>query len=363
MTRKQIAEMVKAIYKAKLDEIVVNPRDNTPAAQAYKNALKNNRGKPALPLQGGQKLSPVGDKSRGRVVKTTNRFVPKQPVSKPLDAGRNTALDNPLTQSNMARAQNPNIGGAGGGNYAAAQTRIPMAQKRAAAGDFAPAPRNTARQNNDLNAMRVASRDTNQDRPASAKYNSKQQLRPSVVQKPKPGGALAATTASTPPANASSGPEKIKMATQKAADDFKFTDKERAGKVSAERLKQFYQQKGLSASGKTTQDLRTFMNAAKNKTLDTKTTPATELQKANQAKLQAGRTATTSSVVGGQGVAALPSGPAKPSVQSNVPKPTARPANVGSTGPASPTMASNAQSAGQMAVNRIKQKTSYGGPK
>ncbi len=57
-----------------------------------------------------------------------------------LDTKRNAALDRPNTDSPMARATNPNIGGAGGGNYSSAQTRIPMGQKRAASGDVAPGP-------------------------------------------------------------------------------------------------------------------------------------------------------------------------------------------------------------------------------
>jgi hypothetical protein len=39
-----------------------------------------------------------------------------------LDTKRDSALDQPTTQSPMARATNPNIGGAAGGNYKAAQT-------------------------------------------------------------------------------------------------------------------------------------------------------------------------------------------------------------------------------------------------
>ncbi len=105
MNIKQLAEMVKRIRQEKLDEIVVNPNNDTPAGRAARKAMKDNQGKPALPLQAGQRLSPIGDKSRGRVVKTTNRFVPKRPVSAPLDANRNAALDNPTTQSPMALAQ------------------------------------------------------------------------------------------------------------------------------------------------------------------------------------------------------------------------------------------------------------------
>ena len=41
----------------------------------------------------------------------------------PLDPNRDKKLDNPITQSNMALAQNPNINGAGGGNYASAVTK------------------------------------------------------------------------------------------------------------------------------------------------------------------------------------------------------------------------------------------------
>lgn len=105
MDKKQLAEMIKRIRQEKLDEIYVNPNNNTPAGRAYSGALKGNQGKAPLPLQAGQRLSPIGDQRRGRVVKTTNRFVPKRPISAPLDANRNAALDKPTTQSPMAIAQ------------------------------------------------------------------------------------------------------------------------------------------------------------------------------------------------------------------------------------------------------------------
>lgn len=58
---------------------------------------------------------------------TALRYASRAGQNPPLDPNRNADLDNPTTQSNMARAQNPNIGGAGGGNYAAAQTKRPPA--------------------------------------------------------------------------------------------------------------------------------------------------------------------------------------------------------------------------------------------
>ena len=313
MNNKQLAEMIKRIRQEKLDEIVVNPNDDTPAGRAARKAMKDNQGKPALPLQAGQRLSPIGDKSRGRVVKTTNRFVPKSPVSAPLDAGRDIALDNPTTQSNMALAQNPNIGGAGGGNYSAAQTRIPMTQKRAAAGDFLPAKPNTDRQNNDLNAMRVAGRDTNQARPTSANYNSRS------------GPSFEKTGRGNAPSVSSAKPNvqpNLKPANVMSANpSFEFSDKQREaakkGKVGIKDVQAWAQSRGIKADPSSKEVLRNYLNAAQNKTMKTDVkaggTAATPTQTAAQSaelKMKAGMAQRS-----GPSVPAKPTPSATPNVQ------------------------------------------------
>jgi hypothetical protein len=116
-------------------------------------------------------------------------------------------------------------------------------------------------------------------------------LRPPVVAKkniPVSGGArpevVAKNTPTAKPGAAQSAFDKMQAAKPKS---FEFTDAEKKGKVSKERLTQFYKEKGIKSSGKSSQDLRTFMNAATNKTINTKGVAATDLQKTNQSRLQA----------------------------------------------------------------------------
>lgn len=60
-----------------VSEIYAQP--GTPAGAAYNKALQGNAGKPALPLQAGQKMKPISD--QGKVAKTTNAYKP--PVAPP----------------------------------------------------------------------------------------------------------------------------------------------------------------------------------------------------------------------------------------------------------------------------------------
>jgi hypothetical protein len=259
--------------------------------------------------------------------------------TQPLDK-RDTALDNPTTQSNMALAKNPNIGGAGGGNYSAAQTRIPMAQKRAAAGDFLPAKPNTDRQNNDLNAMRVASRDTNQDRPASAKYKSEPKMRPDVDQaalaKMKQNNAKVAATNKAGPSFEKTGrgnapsvsSAKTNVQTNlkpanvmSAKPSFEFSDKQREaakkGKAGIKDVQAWAQSRGIKADPSSKEILRNYLNAAQNKTMKTDVkaggTAATPTQTAAQSaelKMKAGMAQRS-----GPSVPAKPTSSAIPNVQ------------------------------------------------
>jgi hypothetical protein len=125
--------------------------------------------------------------------------------------------------------------------------------------------------------------------------------------------------------------DKVQAAKPKA---FEFTDAERKGNVSKKRLSAFYKEKGLKSSGKSSQDLRTFMNAAKNKTINTKGVAATDVQKANQSRLQALAPSNA------QAQRMRPAG--SPTTTQNV-----------STAP-TPTMATATKVAGQMAIDRMK---------
>lgn len=359
----------KIIAKKKMNEGFNNRHNLSVTAsvkeQVVADQLNEKIGNPLL-LNRAKARARIGDSGVRKTISGQRKAAPA------LDPNRNVALDNPTTQSNMALAQNPNIGGAGGGNYAAAQTRIPMAQKRAAAGDFAPAPRNTARQDNDLNAMRVASRDTNQDRPASAKYNSAKQMAPSVSQDAlakmrkdreakKTGPSFEKTGRGTAPSisststNAQTGLKPANVMSAKPS--FEFSDKQReaakAGKASIKDVESWAQSRGLKANPGSKEILRNYLNAAQNKTMKTDVkaggTAATSTQTAAQSaemKFKAGMAQRSG-----------PSAPVKPTVSSS-PAPNVQPARnstlAAPSATAATTMATATKAAGQMAVDRMK---------
>jgi len=243
-------------------------------------------------------------------------------------------------------------GGAALGGFAATQLgNIParsiaatnqnnMAQKRAAAGDFLPAKPNTDRQNNDLNAMRVASRDTNQDRPASAKYKSEPKMRPDVDQaalsKMKQSNAKVAATNKAGPSFEKTGrgnapsvssaktnvqPNLKPANVMSAKPSFEFSDKQREaakkGKAGIKDVQAWAQSRGIKADPSSKEILRNYLNAAQNKTMKTDVkaggTAATPTQTAAQSaelKMKAGMAQRS-----GPSVAAKPTPSATPNVQ------------------------------------------------
>jgi hypothetical protein len=118
--------------KKKLDEGFNNRHDSSVTASAEKQVvadqLNEKVGNPLLLKKANNVMKPkarIGDTGVRRPISGTNnvqnRLAKLRGAAQPLDPNRNVALDQPSTQSNMALAQNPNINGAGGGNYAAAR--------------------------------------------------------------------------------------------------------------------------------------------------------------------------------------------------------------------------------------------------
>ena len=141
------------------------------------------------------------------------------------------------------------------------------------------------------------------------------------------------------------------------AKDFAFTAKERAGNITKERMAQFYKDKGLKSSGNMKQDLRTTLNAARNLKLGK--TQSTELQRANQSRLQS-----QNAVTQAQAQKAAPAPTAnKPVVPTGNPNmagnnnrpvvPTGNPNIAGDNKP-EVTRATASRDASQMAVDRLK---------
>ena len=370
------ASVSEQVVADQLSEIAVNPANDTPAARAYRDAFKSNQGKPALPLQGGQKLSPIGDKSRGRVAKTTNRFVkPKldvdaarkeaqrrresgQPVLQAKDVpglnrdpGAIKAAQQrsdeimanarqggrPLIQSPSVSTANRDKPGAGPGQGSGAPTGAaarlsPAAQQRGAERDKVGVKRTTAPKSS---AVSTAGKDT----PGTG-----------------PGQGSGAPT----------GPQNVKMATQNTQgnyDNMSFSQafaaaRKQAGGASGKfKYKGKEYQTNVKGTGTATKPQEKYQAASKLKTV----APPTQ-------------TTTTNSVAGGQGIAALPSRPSsvgpKPSGAQVMTNPTQRaydknnPSYSGSgvSAPVRPSAGVGPNNA-QVATSAPKQKPTFGGPR
>ena len=129
---KSIKEAKKASMCEDNNEGFNNRRDLSVTASAGKQVvadqLNEKVGNPLLLKKANAAMKPkvrIGDTGVRRPISGTNnvqtRLANLRRSAQPLDPDRNVALDQPQTQSNMALAQNPNINGAGGGNYAAAR--------------------------------------------------------------------------------------------------------------------------------------------------------------------------------------------------------------------------------------------------
>ncbi len=151
-----------------VSEIYAQP--GTPAGNAYQKTLQGNAGKPALPLQAGQKLTGFGDggaNSRGRVVKTMNTYKPPAPAA-------------------ASTVQTPNRGTRGfQGRFGSAvdSPSTTNLKARTASGDIAPKPQLGA---NKLAADQAAKKAAETAFNTTNKSGSKQQMAPDVKIMSKP---------------------------------------------------------------------------------------------------------------------------------------------------------------------------------
>jgi hypothetical protein len=104
--RKSLKEQIADIIAQRIDEIVVNPNNDTPAGRAYKQTLQKKGA--GAPLQAGQKWN-APNRSMGSDPTNTAKGtrVAAGPKAAPaLDPTRNASLDQPATKSPMAAALN-----------------------------------------------------------------------------------------------------------------------------------------------------------------------------------------------------------------------------------------------------------------
>jgi hypothetical protein len=153
-----------------IKEVYVDPKADTPAGRALKKSYADNAGKPALPLQAGQKLTGFGDggaNSRGRVVKTMNTYKPPAPAA-------------------ASTVQTPNRGTRGfQGRFGSAvdSPSTTNLKARTASGDIAPKPQLGA---NKLAADQAAKKAAATAFNTTNKSGSKQQMAPDVKIMSKP---------------------------------------------------------------------------------------------------------------------------------------------------------------------------------